>query len=116
MAALAIAYPGYVWYTMMGTHLFASRACGHLQLSHLQQPDLTSNSLPMLAYAQRTWESARGQYPITLAVLELIHELINSGVSTESVQVAYTLHHHLPGVQRIPPLRRGKAQLLLCID
>ena len=93
MAALAIAYPGYVCSIVMGTHLFASRDCGHSQLPHLQQPHLSSHSLPMLAYAQRTWESAHGQYPVTLAVLELTNELINSGVSTDSVQVAYTLNH-----------------------
>ena len=87
MAALAVAYPGYVCSTVMGTHLFATRACGHPQLSHLQQSHLSSHSLPMLAYAQRTWESAHGRYPVTLAFLEMTHELINSGVRAESVQV-----------------------------
>ena len=87
MAALAVAYPGYVCSTMMGTHLFASRASGQPQLPHLQRPHLRCHSLPMLAYAQRTWESAQGQYPVTLAFLELTHELISSGVSASSVQV-----------------------------
>lgn len=113
MAALAIAYPGYVCSTVMGTHLFASRACGHPQLPHLQQPHLSSHSLPMLAYVQRAWESAHGQYPVTLAFLELTHELINSGVSAESVQVAWVLLHdpHHRGSLH----RKGKVQLLLCV-
>lgn len=87
MAALAVAYPGYVCSTIMGTHLFASRANGLPRLAHLQRPHLSCHSLPMLAYAQRTWESAQGQYPVTLAFLELTHELINSGVGADSVQV-----------------------------
>ena len=87
MAALAIAYPGYVCATVMGTHLFASRASGHPHLPKLQQSHLSSYSLPMLAYAQRTWESAHGQYPVTLAVLGLTYELIISGLSAESVKV-----------------------------
>ena len=41
----------------------------------------------MLAYVERTWESAHGRYPVTLAFLELTFELINSGVSAESVKV-----------------------------
>lgn len=90
MAALAIAYPGYVCATVMGSHLFASRANGHPHLPRLQQSHLSSYSLPMLAYAQRTWESAQGKYPVTLAVLGLTYELIILGVSAESVKVLQT--------------------------
>lgn len=90
MAALAIAYPGYVCATLMGTHLFASRASGRPHLPQVQQSHLSSYSLPMLAYTQRTWESAHGQYPVTLAVLGLTYELIISGVSAESVKVLQT--------------------------
>lgn len=91
MAALALAYPGHVCTTVMSTHLFASRAYrGPLAL---QQSHLTSTSLPMLAYAQRTWECAHGHYPVTLAFLQLTFELINAGVSSESVKVTQSLRY-----------------------
>lgn len=86
MAALAFAYPGYVSTTVMGTHLFSSRVY-RAPSPHPQQTDVASNSLPMLAFAQRNWESAHGRYPVTLAFLQLTLELINAGVGTESVKV-----------------------------
>ena len=86
MAALAAAYPGYVSTTVLATHLFSSRAF-RAPPPHLQQSHMTSNSFPMLAYVQRTWESALGRYPVTLAFLELTSELVSAGVSTESVKV-----------------------------
>ena len=88
MAALAAAYPGYVSSTVLATHLFSSRA---FRAPHPQQSHMTSNSFPMLAYVHRTWESALGRYPVTLAFLELTLELVTAGVSTESVKVTQTL-------------------------
>lgn len=90
MAALALAYPGYVSATIMSTHLFSSKAYRALT-PQPQQSHITSNSLSMLAYAQRTWESAHGRYPITLAFLQLTLELVNAGVSAESVKVSQTV-------------------------
>lgn len=90
MAALALAYPGYVSTTIMSTHLLSSRAY-RAPPPHPQQSHMNSNSLPMLAYAQRTWESLHGRYPVTLAFLQLTLELVTAGVSTESVKVTHTL-------------------------
>ena len=85
MAALAMAYPGYVSTAALRTHLFSKRDHRSQQQQRLC---MTASSLPMLEYVQRTWESAHGQYPVTLAVLELTCELINAGVNGEVVQVS----------------------------
>lgn len=87
MAGLAIAYPGYVSTTIMGTQLLGDQA---VQVQHQQQQGLhtLANGLPMLAYIQESWENAHGQYPVTLAFLNLVYQLVTSGVNSGLVKVS----------------------------
>ena len=88
MAGLAIAYPGYVSTTIMGTQLLGDQAT---RVQHQQQEGLLTlaSGLPMLAYIQESWENAHGQYPVTLAFLNLAYQLVSAGVNSGLVKVSW---------------------------
>ena len=90
MAALAPAYPGYVATLASSTYLLGGSTGKGASVEELPWC-LTAHSLPMLEHAQRAWEGAQGQYPVTLAFLGLTEALVLAGVNEACVKVSVTL-------------------------